>query len=80
MPRPDSPARPQPSEGLTAPRDFVEFGDGIVTGMGTFQKYFGTYKRGCERADALLFAAGDAAAIDAACCRSPLGKLLPKAL
>ena len=42
--------------------------------------FFGTYKRACQRADALLFAAGDAAAIDAACRRSPLGKLLPNAL
>ena len=44
------------------------------------KEFFGTYTRACQRADALLFAAGDAAAIDAACCRSPLGKLLPNAL
>ena len=42
--------------------------------------FFGTYKRACERADALLFTAGDAAAIDAACRRSTLGRLLPNAL
>ncbi len=42
--------------------------------------FFGTYKRACERADALLFTAGDAAAIDAACRRSTLGKLLPNAI
>jgi DNA phosphorothioation-associated putative methyltransferase len=42
--------------------------------------FFGTYARGCRRADELLFQAGDAAAIDAACRRSPVGKLLPNAL
>jgi hypothetical protein len=31
----------------------------------------------CRQADALLFQAGDPAAIDAACARSPVGKLLP---
>ena len=25
---------------MTAPGDLIEFGDGIVTGMGTFQKYY----------------------------------------
>ena len=44
------------------------------------KEFFGTYKRARQLADALLFAAGDAAAIDAACRRSPLGKLLPNAL
>ena len=42
--------------------------------------FFGTYKKGRERADELLFRAGDAEAIDAACRNSPLGKLLPNAL
>ena len=44
------------------------------------KEFFGTYKRACERADGLLFRAGDTHAIDEACCRSPLGKLLPNAL
>jgi DNA phosphorothioation-associated putative methyltransferase len=39
--------------------------------------FFGTYTRACAEADALLFQAGDAAAIDAACKRSAVGKLLP---
>jgi len=44
------------------------------------REFFGTYKRACERADALLFRAGDAGAINEACCRSLLGKLLPNAI
>ena len=44
------------------------------------REFFGTYRRACERADALLFLAGDAEAIDEACRNSPLGKLLPNAL
>jgi DNA phosphorothioation-associated putative methyltransferase len=39
--------------------------------------FFGTYTRACTEADALLFKAGDASAIDEACKRSPVGKLLP---
>src|SRR5271170_6156901 len=39
--------------------------------------FFGTYTKACRQADDLLFRAGDAAAIDAACARSPVGKLLP---
>jgi DNA phosphorothioation-associated putative methyltransferase len=39
--------------------------------------FFGTYTKGCQRADELLFRAGDAGAIDDACQRSPVGKLLP---
>jgi DNA phosphorothioation-associated putative methyltransferase len=39
--------------------------------------FFGAYTRACHRADQLLFQAGDAAAIDEACQRSPVGKLLP---
>jgi DNA phosphorothioation-associated putative methyltransferase len=39
--------------------------------------FFGTYTRACQRADELLFRAGDAAAIDEACQRSGVGKLLP---
>jgi DNA phosphorothioation-associated putative methyltransferase len=42
--------------------------------------FFGTYTRGCRQADALLFQAGDAAGIDAACRRSAVGKLPPNAL
>jgi DNA phosphorothioation-associated putative methyltransferase len=36
-----------------------------------------TYTKACKRADALLFRAGNAAVIDEACQRSPVGKLLP---
>src|SRR5262245_53109682 len=39
--------------------------------------FFGTYTRACRQADELLFRAGDAEAVDAACKRSPVGKLLP---
>jgi DNA phosphorothioation-associated putative methyltransferase len=39
--------------------------------------FFGSYTRACAEADALLFQAGDAAAIDDACKRSTIGKLLP---
>ena len=39
--------------------------------------FFGTYAKACRQADELLFRAGDASAIDEACKRSPLGKLLP---
>lgn len=44
------------------------------------REFFGMYKRACQQADELLFQTGDAEAVDAACCRSPLGKLLPNAL
>jgi len=39
--------------------------------------FFGTYTKACRRADELLFRAGNAAAIDEACERSSVGKLLP---
>jgi DNA phosphorothioation-associated putative methyltransferase len=39
--------------------------------------FFGTYSGACRAADTLLFQTGDAAAIDSACARSPVGKLLP---
>jgi DNA phosphorothioation-associated putative methyltransferase len=39
--------------------------------------FFGTYTKACGQADELLFRAGDPAASDDACKRSPLGKLLP---
>jgi DNA phosphorothioation-associated putative methyltransferase len=39
--------------------------------------FFGTYTKACRQADELLFQAGDAGAIDAACQRSTVGKLLP---
>jgi DNA phosphorothioation-associated putative methyltransferase len=42
--------------------------------------FFGTYANACRQADALLFRAGDAAAIDDACRQAPVGKLLPNAL
>ena len=39
--------------------------------------FFGTYTNACRQADEVLFRAGDAGAVDEACGRSPLGKLLP---
>ena len=42
--------------------------------------FFGAYKKACERADELLFQAGDPDAIDEACRRSSIGKLLPNSL
>jgi DNA phosphorothioation-associated putative methyltransferase len=42
--------------------------------------FFGNYHRACEQADELLFRAGQVEAIDEACQRSPIGKLLPNAL
>jgi DNA phosphorothioation-associated putative methyltransferase len=39
--------------------------------------FFGAYCRGCAEADGLLFKAGDPTAVDDACKRSPIGKLLP---
>jgi DNA phosphorothioation-associated putative methyltransferase len=39
--------------------------------------FFGTYTRACAEADALLFRAGEDGAIDEACKRSAVGKLLP---
>jgi DNA phosphorothioation-associated putative methyltransferase len=39
--------------------------------------FFGTYAKGCRMADELLFRAGDVTAIDDACKRSTVGKLLP---
>ena len=44
------------------------------------REFFGTYKRACQQADELLFQAGSAEAIDEACRRSAIGKLLPNAL
>ncbi len=42
--------------------------------------FFGAYTKACAQADELLFQAGRAELIDAACKRSPIGKLLPDAL
>ena len=42
--------------------------------------FFNTYAAACERADKLLFSAGDTAAVSAACAAAPCGKLLPDAL
>ena len=39
--------------------------------------FFGTYAKACAEADALLYRAGDAAAVDDACKRAAVGKLLP---
>lgn len=42
--------------------------------------FFGSYKDACASADALLFGAGNQAAIDQACRDSPIGKLTHEAL
>ena len=42
--------------------------------------FFGTYKRACQQADALLYSAGNLRAVSAACERAEVGKLLPDAL
>ena len=42
--------------------------------------FFGSYANVCRLADELLFKAGDADAVDDACRRSAVGKLLPNAL
>jgi DNA phosphorothioation-associated putative methyltransferase len=39
--------------------------------------FFGSYAKACKQADELLFTAGNAVAIDKACRRSTVGKLLP---
>ncbi len=39
--------------------------------------FFGAYTKACAEADALLFKAGDSSAIDEACKKSAVGKLLP---
>jgi len=42
--------------------------------------FLGSYSQACARADTLLFRAGDPAAIDAACQRAGIGKLVDNAL
>jgi len=42
--------------------------------------FYGAYQRACAEADALLFRAGDAAAIDQACCAVRIGCLVDNAL
>lgn len=44
------------------------------------KEFFGSYKEACEAADALLFEAGEAEMIDAACGRAALGRLTSNAL
>ena len=44
------------------------------------RSFFGSYTDACRRADDLLFRAGDADAVNDACRRSAVGKLLPNAL
>jgi DNA phosphorothioation-associated putative methyltransferase len=39
--------------------------------------FFGAYTKACQQGDELLFKAGDASALNEACKRSPVGKLLP---
>ena len=42
--------------------------------------FFGTHKRACAQADALLFSLGKQGVLEAACRKSPVGKLTPAAL
>lgn len=42
--------------------------------------FFGTFRRGCEQADALLFRVGDAEEIDSACQRAGVGRLIDNGL
>lgn len=42
--------------------------------------FFGTYKKACQQADALLYSAGKQSVVSAACERAEVGKLLPDAL
>ena len=42
--------------------------------------FFGTYKRACAQANALLFSLGKPGVLEAACRKSPVGKLTPAAL
>lgn len=42
--------------------------------------FFGTYKKGCDQANTLLYSAGNPTAVSAACEKAAVGKLLPDAL
>src|SRR5208283_3594606 len=42
--------------------------------------FFGSYTKACRQADDLLFRSGNAEAVDEACKRATVGKLLPNAL
>ena len=42
--------------------------------------FFGGYKKACELSDKLLFSAGDADAVDEACRKTKVGKILPDAI
>ncbi len=44
------------------------------------KEFFGGYKNACDSADALLFESGRTELIDAACQRSPIGRLTSNAL
>jgi DNA phosphorothioation-associated putative methyltransferase len=48
-----------------------------LTPQRDMRAFFGSYAKACAVADDLLFKAGDAAAIDEACGRSRVGKILP---
>lgn len=56
---------------------FSQLPTGLQRDIRTF---FGSYTKACQQADELLFQAGDPDAIDEACRRSPIGKLLPNSL
>lgn len=44
------------------------------------RSHFGTYKRGCDAGDELLFQSGNMALVDRTCATSTLGKVMPQAL
>ena len=67
--------------GRSPPAEAADLGASGRSGCsGTSAPFFGSYANGCRRADELLFKAGDADAVDDACRRSAVGKLLPNAL
>ncbi len=63
--------------GLARFRKRPAFGQLPLTLQRDMKAFFGTYSKACGEADELLFEAGDATAVDDACKRSPVGKLLP---
>ncbi len=62
---------------LTRFRKRPRFSQLPLTLQRDMKAFFGTYTKACTEADELLFRAGDAVAIDEACKRSVVGKLLP---
>jgi len=54
-----------------------QFGQLPISLQRDVRAFFGAYTKACQQADELLFRVGDAKAIDDACQRSTMGKLLP---